>query len=126
MFGNFGEVSEDTHTLISKMANNRARMAPNCYRRSLKVGETSARFEMISSIKRKLSVAGVSPISLTAWSSGLVWSGLVWSGRLGTGARAATGMRCMATQLERVKKRAKMISRQQGRNICNTGFTKLT
>ena len=119
VFGNFGEVSEDTHALISKMANSRSCLSPTFLRRSRLSSEDSALSSVISTIRRKISIIGI---------KAQAFSLLGRLDSLGPGAKAAAWRRREAAQLDRqwkLEQQAFSISRRQGSNIFRTGFAKL-
>ena len=60
VFGNFGEASEQVHRLVDIMATNRVRVAgPQRGRRGVQRSEDGERSMVVSSIRRRLSIAAV-------------------------------------------------------------------
>ena len=118
--GNFGEVSEQTHTLLAALATSRVRVAGVTRgRRGLWRTEEGERSLAIAALCRRLGVLTVRCQSLSLLGRLEV---------LGPGAAAAAGRRGQAAELEacwRREERAFALSRVQGRNIYRTGFAKL-
>ena len=119
VFGNFGELSEDGHSLIAAMADSRARVA--CSARgnnSFIKDEDCHHSNIMSGIRRKISVAAV---------KAQAFSLLGRLQQLGPGMRSAAGRRREAAEAERqwiLEERAHQISRRSGRNVFRTGFAK--
>ena len=118
--GNFGEVSEPTHSLISAMATSRVRVAgPSRGRRGVMRSEDAERAMAVSAIRRRVGVATV-----RAQVSSLV-------GRLdtlGPGWTAASGRRKETAELERrwrAEVQAHALATRQGWRALRSGFAKL-
>ena len=121
VFGNFGEASEAVHKLVDTLATSRVRVAApqRRGRRGLARSEDEERSVVVSSIRRKLSVAAV-----RAQSSSLL--GRLES--LGPGSAAAVGRRKEVQELSRRwarERRAFQLSCRQGFNLIRRGFSKL-
>ena len=120
VFGNFGEASQDCHTLVAAMTDSRIRVAgPVRGIQPSMRGEEYDRSSVISSIRRRLSVAAV---------KAQAFSLLGRLDTLGPGQSAAAGRRRTAAETDRLwrlEEAATKISRRQGRNINRTGFAKL-
>ena len=118
--GQFGEVSEDTHLLVSAMATSRVRVAgPTRGRRGHMRTEEGERAVAISSIRRRLGV-----MTVRCQASSLL--GRLES--LGPGGGAATGRRWQALELERNfrrETRAHYLATKQGWQIMRSGFAKM-
>ena len=119
--GNFGEVSEQTHTLLAALATSRVRVAGVTRgRRGLWRSEEGERSLAIAALRRRLGVLTVRCQSLSLLGRLEV---------LGPGAAAAAaGRRGQAAELEacwRREERAFALSRVQGRTSYRTGFAKL-
>ena len=117
--GNWGEVSEPTHELVSALATSRVRVAgPSRGRRGLMRSEDAERSIAISSIRRRLSIACV-----RAQASSLI-------GRLetlGPGTVAAAGRRRQAAEMERRwsnEDKALELARTRGWSAFRSGFAK--
>ena len=118
--GNWGEGSEDTHTLLNIMATSRVRVAgPSTGRKGILRSEEGERAMVMGYLRRTLSIA-----TTKAQSSSLL-------GRLeglGPGSAAAINRRRQALDLERqwrLQQQAYNLSVRQGFNIHRTGFAKL-
>ena len=116
--GNFGEVSEDTHTLLAALATCRVRVAGvSMGRRGRMRTEEGERSMAISGLRRRLGVQTVRCQTLSLL------------GRLEVlGPGAAAGRRWQAAELERCwrnEERAHSLARVQGWNLYHTGFAKL-
>jgi len=118
--GNFGEVSEQTHTLLAALATSRVRVAGVTRgRRGLWRSEEGERSLAIAALRRRLGVLTVRCQSLSLLGRLEV---------LGPGAAAAAGRRGQAAELEacwRREESAFALSRVQGRTSYRTGFAKL-
>ena len=119
VFGNFSEVSESCHSLVAVMATSQVRVAgPSRGRRGHMRSEEGERSLVVSSIRKKLGIAGV-----RAQCCSLL-------GRLetlGPGTAAAVGRRRQVAELERrwrLERQAHALSERQGWNIHRTGFAK--
>ena len=120
MFGNLGEVSEDTHKLVDVLATSRARVAePLSSRRGGNLTEEGVKSLAVGHIRRKLGVAAVKAQCITLF------------GRLdsmGPAAVIATGRRRRALDLKRIwakERRADAFASKHGYNLLRRGFTKL-
>ena len=120
MLGKFGECSEDTHSLMSAMADSRVRVAgPQGSRKGVMRCEEGEKALVVAYIRRLVSVA-----SVKAQCYFLL-------GRLeavGPGAAAARGRRNHALELEgryRRATQASILSERQGFNVHRAGFAKL-
>ena len=120
VFGNWGEVSEDTHRLVDALATSRARVAePQSGRRGRNLTEEGVKSLAVSFIRRKLGVAAVRAQCLTLL------------GRLetmGPAAVLAAGRRRRALDQERAwarERRTDAFAAKQGHNLLRRGFAKL-
>lgn len=120
VYGNWEEVSEDTHALVSALATSRVRVAgPSWGKRGRLRGEEGERAVVVGQIRRKLRVAIV-----RAQCHPLL-------GRLeglGPGCSAASGRRRQAAELDRrwrLQQRAACFSARLGWRIQRSGFAKL-
>ena len=118
--GNFGEVSEDTHSLLATLATSRVRVAgPSRGRRGHLRSEEGERAVAIAGLRRRL---GVLTVRIQAYSL---------LGRLevlGPGTAAAAGRRWQAGELERCWRReqqAHTLARLCGQRAYRTGFGKM-
>ena len=118
--GGFGEVSEDTHSLLASLATCRVRVAgPSRGRRGHLRSEEGERAVAISALRRRL---GVLTVRCQAYSL---------LGRLevlGPGTAAAAGRRWQASELERSWRReqqAHTLARVCGQRAYRSGFAKL-
>jgi hypothetical protein len=117
--GQFGEVSEATHSLVAALATSRVRVAgPTRGRCGLLRSEEAERSVAVTSIRRRLGVMAV-----RCQASSLL-------GRLetlGPGGTAAVGRRQQASELERRWKRetrANQLMTEQGWRVLRSGFAK--
>ena len=117
--GNWGEVSEDTHALISALANSRVRVAgPSMGKRGRMRGEEAERAMIVGYIRRKVGVATIRAQCMSLLGRLEV---------LGPGSTAAANRRREAAELERswkLAQQAHMLSVKQGWAIHRTGFAK--
>ena len=120
MFGNWGEVSEDNHSLVDALATSRARAAePQAGSRGRNLTEEGVKSLAVGFIRRRLGVATVRPQCLTLL------------GRLesmGPAAVLAAGRRRRALDQERAwarERRADAFAAKQGHNLLRRGFAKL-
>ena len=117
--GQFGEVSEDTHLLVSALATSRVRVAgPARSRRGRMRTEEGERSIAISSIRRRLGV-----MTVRCQANSLL--GRLES--LGGGGAAAAGRRSYAAQMEKTfrnETRAHDLAIRQGWRIQRSGFAK--
>ena len=120
MCGNWGEVSEDTHALVSALATSRIRVAgPSWGRRGRLRAEEGERAVVVGSIRRRLGVA-----TIRAQCHSLL-------GRLeclGPGCSAAAGHRRQAQELDRrwrLEQQAASLSARLGWRIQRSGFARL-
>ena len=120
VFGNFGECSEATHSLMAAMATSRVRVAgPQASRKGVMRTEEGEKSMVVAYIRRLVAVA-----SVKAQCHSLL-------GRLealGPGAAAARGRRKEAMELDRRWRRsaqASLLSERQGWNVHRAGFAKL-
>ena len=118
--GGFGEVSEDTHSLLASLATCRVRVAgPSRGRRGHLRSEEGERAMAISALRRRL---GVLTVRIQAYSL---------LGRLevlGPGTAAAAGRRWQAAELERSwrkEQQAHTLARLSGRRAYRSGFAKM-
>ena len=120
VFGAFGEASEPVHRLIDQLATSRVRVAgPQRGRKGVERSEEGERSVVVSSIRRKVSMAAVS-----AQCSSLL-------GRLeglGPGNAAAVGRRKEAVEMERRWAKERVVfarALRHSHNIRRVGFAKL-
>ena len=119
VFGNWGEVSEATHSLVDVLATSRVRVAePQTDKKGRQISETQAKAMAEGFIRRKLSIAGVKAQchSLLGRLEGL-----------GPGLIAATKRRKQAIDQEqrwRKETLAHIQSTKQGFNIIRRGFSR--
>ena len=120
VFGNWGEVSEDTHKLVDVLATSRAKVAePQSSRRGGNLTEEGVKSMAVGHIRRKLGVAAVKAQCITLF------------GRLdsmGPAVVLAAGRRRKALELERIwakERRADAFAAKQGYNLLRRGFAKL-
>ena len=120
VFGNWGEVSEDTHALIHALAKNRATVVgPSIGRQGRLRSEAGERAVAMGYLRRTLGVAAVKAqcISMLGRVEGL-----------GPGSVAAYNRRREAVNIDRqwrLEQQAYSLSVRQGRAIYRTGFAKL-
>ena len=119
--GQFGEVSQDTHTLVSALTTSRVRIAgPTISRRGRLRTEEGERLIAISSIRRRLGV-----MTVRCQANSLL-------GRLetlggGGGGGAAAGRRKYAAEVERSfqrERRAHELAVRNGWRVLRSGFAK--
>ncbi len=117
--GQFGEVSEATHSLVAALATSRVRVAgPTTGKRGRLRSEDAERAMAVSSLRRRLGVMAV-----RCQASSLL-------GRLetlGPGGTAALGRRQQAAGLERMwqqETRANELAARQGWRMLRSGFAK--
>ena len=117
--GNFGEVSEDTHTLLATLATSRVRVAgPSRGKRGHMRSEEGERAVAISALRRRLGVLTVRCQALSLLGRLEV---------LGPGTAAAAGRRWQAAELERCWRReqqAHTLARLSGQRAYRSGFAK--
>ena len=120
VFGNWGEVSEDNHSLVDALATSRARAAePQAGSRGRNLTEEGVKSLAVGFIRRRLGVATVRPQCLTLL------------GRLesmGPAAVLAAGRRRRALDQERAwarERQADAFAAKQGHNLLRRGFAKL-
>ena len=117
--GNFGEVSEDTHSLLATLATSRVRVAgPSRGKRGHMRSEEGKRAVAISALRRRLGVLTVRCQALSLLGRLEV---------LGPGTVAAAGRRWQAAELERCWRReqqAHTLARLSGQRAYRTGFAK--
>ena len=118
--GNFGEISEDTQSLLAPLATSRVRVAgPSRGRRGHLRTEEGERAVAMSALRRRLGV-----LTVRCQSHSLL-------GRLevlGPGMVAAAGRRWQATELEncwRREQRAHTLARLSGQRAYRSGFAKM-
>ena len=120
--GQFGEVSQDTHTLVSSLATSRVRVAgPTISRRGRMRTEEGERSIAISSIRRQL---GVMTVRCQANS---LLGRLETLGGGGGGTAAAAGRRKYAAEVERTfqrERRAHELAVRNGWTVYRSGFAK--
>ena len=118
--GNWGEVSEDTHSLLNILATSRVRVAgPSTGRRGRLRTEDGERAVVMGHLRRTLGVATVKAQSLSL---------LGRLETLGPGVSQAASRRRQAAELDRqwrLEQQAHSLSVRQGRAIHRTGFAKL-
>ena len=117
--GNWGEVSEDTHALVSALATSRVWVAGPSYGRRGKLrGEEGERAVVVGAIRRKL---GVSTVKAQCHSL------LGRLDTLGQGCAAAASRRRQAAELDRhwrLEQAAFSLSVSQGWSVHRSGFAK--
>ena len=118
--GNFGEVSQQTHSLLASLATSRVRVAgPSRGRRSHMRSEEGERAMAISALRRRLGVLTVRCQALSLLGRLEV---------LGPGTAAAAGRRWHAGELERCWRReqqADNLARLSGHLAYRSGFAKM-
>ena len=118
--GNFGEVSQETHSLLASLATSRVRVAgPSRGRRGHMRSEEGERAIAISALRRRLGVLTVKCQALSLLGRLEV---------LGPGTAAAAGRRWHAGELERCWRReqqADNLARLSGHLAYRSGFAKL-
>jgi hypothetical protein len=118
--GNFGEVSQDTHSLMASLATSRVRVAgPSRGRRGHMRSEEGERAMAISALRRRLGVLTVRCQALSLLGRLEV---------LGPGTAAAAGRRWHAGELERCWRReqqAQTLARMSGHMAYRSGFAKM-
>ena len=118
--GNFGEVSQDTHSLIASLATSRVRVAgPSRGRRGHLRSEEGERAMAISALRRRLGVLTVRCQALSLLGRLEV---------LGPGSAAAAGRRWHAGELERCwrkERQAHTLARMSGHMAYRSGFAKM-
>ena len=118
--GNFGEVSQDTHSLLASLATSRVRVAgPSRGKRGHLRTEEGERAVAISALRRKLGVLAVRCQALSLLGRLEV---------LGPGTVAAAGRRWQAGELERCwrkEQQAHTLARLSGHRAYRSGFSKM-